>query len=96
MGEYIKRETLQEAFKSVAEDCTCPLHIAAEIDQILEQADAADVVEVVPELRKAVVLLRERFEKAKQNPIVRDPLAYALYQTWRTVDGAGKGRWRYE
>lgn len=47
MAVYIEREALQEAFKSVTEDCTCPLHIAAEIDQILDQADAADVMEVV-------------------------------------------------
>ena len=45
--EYIEKEALQDAFKSVTEDCTCPLHIAAEIDQILDQAPAANVAEVV-------------------------------------------------
>ena len=44
--EYAELEALQEAFKSVTEDCTYPTHIAAEIDQILEQAAPADVVEV--------------------------------------------------
>lgn len=47
MDEYIERKVLQEAFESVMEDCTCPLHIAAEIDQILHQAPAADVAPIV-------------------------------------------------
>lgn len=47
MTEYIKRKEAQAAFKSVTEDCTCPLHIAAEIDQILDQVPASDVVTVV-------------------------------------------------
>lgn len=42
---------------------------------------------VVPECQNAVKLLNKEYEKAKKNPIVRDPLAYALYQTWKAVDG---------
>lgn len=53
---------------------------------------SADGVEVVPELREAVNLLHKEYEKAKQNPIVHDPLAYALYHTWKTVDGDKNGR----
>lgn len=47
MATYIEREAVLEAFKSVTGDCTCPLHISAEIDQILGEAPAADVVTVV-------------------------------------------------
>ena len=46
MAEYIDREALKEAFKSVTDDCTCPIHLAAEIDQILDQSPVADVAPV--------------------------------------------------
>ena len=47
---------------------------------------AADVVPVVPELQKTVKLLHKEYGKAKKNPVVRDPLAYALYQVWKKAD----------
>lgn len=43
MGDYIKRNEIKIAMESVTGDTTCPLHLAAEIDQILELAPAADV-----------------------------------------------------
>ena len=46
MSDYIKRETLKTALKVVTSDYTCPIHIAAEIDQILDCEPADDVVEV--------------------------------------------------
>ena len=46
MIEYIERKALKEAFKSVTDDCTCPIHLAAEIDQILDQSPVADVAPV--------------------------------------------------
>lgn len=46
MAEYVKLEALKEAFKSVTDDCTCPIHLAAEIDQILDQSPVADVAPV--------------------------------------------------
>lgn len=42
--------------------------------------------EVVPELSKAVKLLHKVYERAKQAPHVREPLAYALYQVWKAMD----------
>lgn len=47
MEEYIKRSELQKAMQHVYEDSTCPLHIAAEVDQYITETPAADVVEVV-------------------------------------------------
>lgn len=44
--EYIEREGLREAMKHVYQDSTCPMHIAAEVDQYITEAPAADVVEV--------------------------------------------------
>lgn len=45
--EYIEREELQKALEFVCDDTTCPLHIAAEIEQIAALAPTADVVAVV-------------------------------------------------
>lgn len=36
--ELVSKEYLTEMFAPVTGDCTCPLHIAAEIDQIIELA----------------------------------------------------------
>ena len=38
---------------------------------------------VYMELRKVVRQLCAEYEKAKKNPIVRNPVGYALYQTWK-------------
>lgn len=35
---------------------------------------------------RAVEILREEYEKACKNPVVRNPVAYALYQTWKRCD----------
>ena len=42
-------------------------------------------------LDEAVELLRKNYEKAKVTPYVQRPLAWALYQTWKTVDVEKKG-----
>ena len=45
--ECIEREALRKAMEHVYRDSTCPMHIAAEVDQYITEAPAADVVEVV-------------------------------------------------
>lgn len=47
MTEYIEREEINEAMKEVCDDPSCPMHVAAEIAQIIDCAPAADVVPVV-------------------------------------------------
>ena len=42
-------------------------------------------------VEEAVELLQKNFEKAKVTPYVQRPLAWALYQTWKAVDGGMKG-----
>ena len=37
-------------------------------------------------LEKAIKLLEEQYERAKKLKYVENPLAWALYQVWRTVD----------
>ena len=46
-NDLISRSALKEAMCFVAGDTTCPMHIAAEIDQIIDCAPAVDAVEVV-------------------------------------------------
>jgi hypothetical protein len=38
------------------------------------------------ELDKAIKFLREQYERAKRIEFIHNPLAWALYQTWRHVD----------
>jgi len=68
------------------EACDC------EFIRLLSEIPAADVATVVPELRKAVKVLHEEYERAKNSPFVRDPLAYALYQVWKAADRGEIGR----
>lgn len=46
MAEYIDWEELRTAMQHIYNDPTCPIHIAAEIEQIIDYAPAADVVPV--------------------------------------------------
>lgn len=41
-------------------------------------------------LEAAFDLLRKEYVKALKNDFVRDPLAYALYRTWKIVDTYGR------
>lgn len=47
MAEYTDREELRAAMQHIYNDPTCPMHIAAEIEQIIDCAPVADVVPVV-------------------------------------------------
>ena len=47
MAEYIDLEELGTAMQHIYNDPTCPMHIAAEIEQIIDCAPAADVAPVV-------------------------------------------------
>lgn len=38
------------------------------------------------ELDKAIKYLREQYERAQRIEAIRNPLAWALYMTWRHVD----------
>ncbi len=47
MAEYIDREEFRLAMQHIYNDPTCPMHIAAEIEQIIDCVPAADVAPVV-------------------------------------------------
>lgn len=102
MAEYVKKAFLLEgidlsivAAKAIADGDSVALK-AVDIMQTLRDfvanAPAADVAPVAKELRPAVRLLHKEYERAKENPIVRNPLAYALYQVWKAVDDCENGR----
>ena len=38
-------------------------------------------------LEQAIKMLKEEYEKAKAVGWVNDPVAYALYYTWKKADG---------
>lgn len=42
---------------------------------------------MVMTLEKAIELLKEEYEKAKQYEFIKNPLTYALYQVWLIADG---------
>ena len=45
------------------------------------------VMAKISDLEKAIKLLKVQYEVAKKLEWVHNPLAYALYQTWKEVDG---------
>ena len=47
------------------------------------------------DLDRAIEWLKKNYEDGKNNPTVRDPVAWALYKTWRQEDSrAAKERKR--
>ena len=47
-------------------------------------------------LEKAIKLLEEEYARAQKLQFVRNPLAYALYQTWKKVDAADRKKGKRE
>lgn len=45
-----------------------------------------ETVPVAEELEKAVRILEKEYEQAKKNPYIRNPIANALYHTWKQLD----------
>ena len=98
MAEYIEREAAIRKMQGLkryawAHPNRAEYRTTLDVDDVLfglHYLPSADVVEVVPELRKTVELLHNEYERAKQLDFVRDPLAYAVYQVWRAVDGRRK------
>ena len=41
-------------------------------------------------LEKAIQILNDKYKQAKGNPKIDDPVAWALYRTWRIADNNKK------
>ena len=85
--EYISREA---ALMKLMQDGCSAKNLQSISDMI-----AADVAEVCfpAELhvgdrawKKAMSILDKKYAEAKKLPFIRDPLAWALYHTWREFD----------
>lgn len=91
MAEYIEREALLNLVRPDDPDdekAAVTIATAKKLCRSLaNRVPAADVEPVNKELRKTVKMLHVEYEKAKKQPFVRDPLAYALYHVWKMVDG---------
>lgn len=82
--EYIKRDAVIDLLHyNYDEACSA---IVADVEAI----PTADVAPVRPELRRVVKLLEKNYELGLNSEFVRDPLAWALYQTWKEIDGGAK------
>lgn len=43
-------------------------------------------------LEHAITLLQKQYEEAKKSPYVKNPLAWALYHTWKMADKERRGK----
>lgn len=73
MSEYIKKSDVR--------------HLLLHNDREAALAKLDELEGLDPALTKAVELLDMNYRAAEQMEYVRNPLAFALYCTWKTVDG---------
>lgn len=57
----------------------------AALDQ--QAKNVKDWVPVHPDLRGVVKKLNEQYERSKNSPYVRRPVAHALFKVWKQIDG---------
>ena len=95
--EYIRRDAAMKAVASQYGACRSPAQnrMIDEIRNKIRRMPAANVAEVCfpAELhvgdrawKKAMSILDKKYAEAKKLPFIRDPLAWALYHTWREFD----------
>ena len=91
--EYISREAALKDFE--ANNARNPCWTPPRVKTLLLRQPAADVAEVCfpAELhvgdrawKKAMSILDKKYAEAKKLPFIRDPLAWALYHTWKEFD----------
>ena len=96
MADYIRREDALFALRKAERggSMTALTRLERAYAEIREMP-AADVAEVcfLTELhvgdrawKKAMSILDKKYAEAKKLPFIRDPLAWALYHTWREFD----------
>ena len=96
MADYIRRDDAMFALRKAERggSMTALTRLERAYAEIREMP-AADVAEVCfpAELhvgdrawKKAMSILDKKYAEAKKLPFIRDPLAWALYHTWREFD----------
>ena len=59
--------------------------------KLMEAAPTVDAVEVSDKrIEKVVKLIESEYERALKLEYIRNPLAYALYQVWKKIEGKEK------
>ena len=58
----------------------------AEANLAQQAENLKDWAPIDPALREAVKVLHSEFEKAQRSSFVQNPLAFALYYTWKNFD----------
>lgn len=48
--------------------------------------EKTESIHVAEELRKAIKILNEEYEIAKKNSYIHNPIAWALYHTWKRIE----------
>ena len=95
MTDYIRRDTLIEDIDEAVKHRGMGEIIGQTLKQYIFLQPAADVAEACfpAELhvgdrawKKAMSILDKKYAEAKKLPFVRDPLAWALYHTWKEFD----------
>lgn len=78
MKKYIDREKFMANLEADKYGFTSCAKVGAALDKAS--------VELEKEIEKAIELLKAEYEEAKKQEWVYNPLAYALYHTWKKVD----------
>lgn len=88
MAEYIDKQKLIDILEARA-DMAIPDYkpVLLNIAKLVQLLPTAEVEPVRPELRKAVKLLTKNYDRGLNSDYVRNPVAWALHQTWREMDG---------
>ena len=100
MADYIRRDLAKKRFskrlmwlkEDVHDEYSGALLDGCETDiELLDEIPAADVAEVVRSKdcdawKKAMSIIDKKYAEAKKLPFIRDPLAWALYHTWKELD----------
>lgn len=90
MKRYSTATLMGMTKKQLVEHVRMAEHNRAAAEEFLEQQarNFKDYEPVSKELRKTIRMLHDVYEKAKRDPHIRNPLAYALYRVWKAADQA--------
>lgn len=85
MAEYIDREALLEDIDAAQKNGGMGEVVAGTLKRYVNRQPAADVAPKRHELHKVVKLLESNYERGASWDYICDPVAWALYQTWREI-----------